>query len=379
MSLKGLSPEIERMLNDKDLDGLFKKVELDGYNNQKIRNEAIKALGLLKDPSAIEPLIRRLQKGRTLSVNLKWAILEFGEEAISPLIDLLSDENKVVRLKVAEILGGTRNIKAVEPLIQMLQDNDWLVRKEAVKSLGIIGDKRAIDALIPMLEDLFESIREEADMWLSRLGWQPEGSPPIPDIKALLANSDVEGLIEATAYKKDVKILAAAVDALGELRDPRAIVPLISLLGGDWNIHEYLGPHEKMVNALAKIGSPAVDPLITTLRDAKRSSDPYLDEDKNLRAGTARALGKIGDPKAIDELIPALWDKIPFVRLSAADALGAIGDPAVPRLIDIIDSYGSTAPRATARALKIVAGQDFKDNAAAWKRWWKEYRQSKGT
>ena len=371
MGLYDKNPEIKRMLKEKDLDGLFKKVELDGYENHAIRELAIAALGDLKAPSAIKPLIQRLKKGGKRSNFIKWALLEMGEEAVSPLIDLLFDENYVVRLRVTEILGETRNTKAVEPLIQMLKDH-WEVRKQAVISLGIIGDKRAIDSLIPMLED--ESIRVEADKSLYQLGWQPEGSPPIPDIKTLVANSDVEGLIEATAYEKDVKIREAAIDALGELRDPRAIAPLISLLGEDWG---YKSLSEKASDALAKIGSPAVDTLITTLRNAKRSSDPYFDEDKNLRGGTASALGKIGDPKAIDELIGALWDKIPFVRWNAADALGAIGDPAVPRLIGIIDQFGRNAPRATARALKIVAGQDFQDNAAAWKRWWKEYRQSK--
>jgi HEAT repeat protein len=143
---------------------------------------------------------------------------------------------------------------------------------------------------------------------------------PIPDIKTLVANSDVEGLIEATAFEGDAKIRVAAAEALGELRDPSAIAPLISLLNEKY--HVYNGPHQKAVDALGEIGSPALDILITTLKNAKRSDDPYFDEDANLRAGTARALGKIGDPKAIGELVGALWDKIPFVRWSAADALG---------------------------------------------------------
>ena len=362
MGLKDENPEIARMKDEKDLDGLFKKVELEGYDNHKIREQAIRALGEIKDPSAIKPLIRRLKKGGTPSKYIKRALLGMGEEAVSPLIDLLGDEKQVVRLRVINILGGTRNTKAVEALIQMLNVDDGWVRREAVISLGVIGDMRAIDSLIPMLEDKFDYVHKEADKSLYRLGWQPEGSPPIPDIKTLVANSDVEGLIKATAFEKDILIRIAAADALGEFSDPRAIAPLISLLKEDWPG----APYMNAVNSLAKIGSPAVEPLIQLLQDGNQ----------NIRAGTANALGKIGDTKAIDALISNLWDNIPFVRWSAADALGAIGDPAVPRLIDVLDRLGRHAPMATARALKKVAGQDFKDDAAAWKRWWEEYRQS---
>ena len=365
MSWKGYNPEIERMLNEKDLDGLFKKVELDGYENHDIREQAIRALGEIKDPSAIETLIQRLKKGGTPSNYIKWALLGMREEAVPALIELLLDEeSQIVRLRVIEILGGTQNTKVVDALIQMLNVDDRFVRSKAVINLGRIGDMRAIDSLIPMLEDTF--VREDAEKSLYRLGWQPEGSPPIPDIKTLVANSDIEGLIEATTFEKDIQIRRAAAEALGEFRDPRAIAPLISRLKEeDWPSPS----HMSTANALAKIGSPAVEPLIQHLKDGN----------KNIRAGTALALGKIGDTKAITGLISNLWDPIPFVRWSAADALGAIGDPAVPALLDLLDRFGRKAPRATARALKVVAGQDFKDDVDAWKRWGEEYRQRKGT
>jgi len=335
-----------------------------------ISDKKKKIYSINKEATAKENFFQIPESAKENLYRRMWGMpLVEGEEAVLPLIDLLDDENPVVRLRLAEILCGSANNARTQLLIQMLKDNDGRVRKQAVISLGTIGTERAIDSLIPMLEDVNEAIREEADKWLNHLGWQPE-----PDIKTLVANSDVEGLIEATAFEKDVKIRGAAAEALGELRDPRAIEPLISLLRVDWG---YKSLSEKASDALAKIGSPAVDTLITTLKNAKRSSDPYSDEDATLRGGTASALGKIGDPKAIDELIGNLWDIIPFVRWNAADALGAIGDPAVPRLIGIIDQFGINAPRATARALKIVAGQDFQYNAAAWKRWWKEYRQSK--
>ncbi|NTV00668.1 MAG: HEAT repeat domain-containing protein [Methanoregulaceae archaeon] len=50
------------------------------------------------------------------------------------------------------------------------------------------------------------------------------------------------------------------------------------------------------------------------------------DDDEVSRWKAAEALGRIGDPSAVDELISTLWDDDARVRLKAAWALGRIGD-----------------------------------------------------
>jgi HEAT repeat protein len=50
------------------------------------------------------------------------------------------------------------------------------------------------------------------------------------------------------------------------------------------------------------------------------------DDDEVSRWKAAEALGRIGDPAAVDELISTLWDDDARVRLKAAWALGRIGD-----------------------------------------------------
>jgi len=50
------------------------------------------------------------------------------------------------------------------------------------------------------------------------------------------------------------------------------------------------------------------------------------DDDEASRWKAAEALGRIGDPRAVDDLIGALWDDDARVRLKAAWALGIIGD-----------------------------------------------------
>lgn len=51
------------------------------------------------------------------------------------------------------------------------------------------------------------------------------------------------------------------------------------------------------------------------------------DDDEVSRWKAAEALGRIGDPRAVEELIGTLWDDDARVRLKAAWALGRIGDP----------------------------------------------------
>ena len=60
----------------------------------------------------------------------------------------------------------------------------------------------------------------------------------------------------------------------------------------------------------------AVDPLIEALKD----------EDSDIQARAAGALGDIGDERAVDPLIDALKDENSQVRSKVAWALGEIGD-----------------------------------------------------
>jgi HEAT repeat protein len=50
------------------------------------------------------------------------------------------------------------------------------------------------------------------------------------------------------------------------------------------------------------------------------------DDNEINRWKAAEALGRLGDPGAMEPLIDALWDDDPRVRLKAAWALGQVGD-----------------------------------------------------
>ena len=73
---------------------------------------------------------------------------------------------------------------------------------------------------------------------------------------------------------------------------------------------------EAAAKALGAIGDArAVEPLIAALKD----------ENKYVSQAAAKALGKIKDPRPVEPLIAALKDQYSWARAAAAEALGRLG------------------------------------------------------
>jgi HEAT repeat protein len=124
-----------------------------------------------------------------------------------------------------------------------------------------------------------------------------------------------------------------AVDALVKIGEP-AVEPLIRTLQ-DRNIKTW-AIHARTVDVLAKIGSQqAVDAVIKSIEDS--GLNPYV------RAAAARSLGQIKAENAADSLIDALKDESWIVRLNAREALLQIGEPTVEQVITALKDKNSTA------------------------------------
>ncbi len=54
--------------------------------------------------------------------------------------------------------------------------------------------------------------------------------------------------------------------------------------------------------------------------------EKLLDDNEGTRWNAAEALGRLGDPRAVEPLIDTLWDDDARVRLKTAWALGMLGD-----------------------------------------------------
>ena len=161
----------------------------------------------------------------------------------------------------------------------------------------------------------------------------PPLGPGDPDIGELKARRDIPGLISALRHPDtDVQWRAAA--ALGSF-GPEAIRELIAGLSTRHRAVK-LG----IIEALGEIRDPlAVDPLVSHLGDAS----------VEVRWEAALALGEIGDARAVAPLLPGLRDPDRYVRYGTALALGKLGwapagdEEAGYRLLGLQDWAGLTA------------------------------------
>jgi HEAT repeat protein len=224
----------------------------------------------------------------------------------------------------------------VEGLTKALKDRDWSVRREAAAALGDIGDAKAVEPLIQALK-----YEEKSPRLVTTAAWALSkiGAPTVdPLIRALEDKS------------KNVRL--AAVWALGEIKDSRAVGPLTQMVEPLIQTLEsrYLSVRGAAGGALKKIGgSKAAGPVVKALK--------Y--EDWDVRLAAAGALKQIRDSKAVEPLIQTLKGKGKDgdARLAAARALGEIRDPrAVEPLTQALKDEDSRVRKAAQEALEKLKG-----------------------
>jgi len=197
------------------------------------------------------------------------------------------------------------------------------------------------------------------------------------------AKGDVEGLIKALSdYLTNDRVRQAAADALGQIGDARAVAPLIAALGdrsGDVRataagalakigtpavppLIALLGGRGGLgyiaADALAKIGTPAVEPLIAALKHSEHG-------EYDVRKDLAWALGKIGDARAVAPLIAALKDRYDSVRDAALAALVQIGTSSVQPLTAALRDTDRSVRERAARALATIGWQPGQNETGA--------------
>ena len=134
--------DIEAMKKDHDVRGLIRLLD---HRNSDIRWRAADALGSL------------------------------GEAATEPLLKVLEFPKIHVRIGVIEALGEIKSPRSVDPLIHTLQtDGTSEVRWVAALALGEIGDIRAIPPLLVSLKDTDRYVRYGSAKALEQLGWSPQ-------------------------------------------------------------------------------------------------------------------------------------------------------------------------------------------------------------
>jgi HEAT repeat protein len=144
--------------------------------------------------------------------------------------------------------------------------------------------------------------------------------------------------------------------------------------------HDHIPYRVKAAEALGRIGDKrGVEPLIPLLSDSscdvqyvtarslgdlrdERAVEPLIaslrDPERWVRQAAAWALGEIGDPRAVEPIIVLLTDRKKEVRVVAAEALGRIADRrALGRLGQIENEDEEWEVRSAARsAVRTISG-----------------------
>src|SRR5580704_5111656 len=230
-----------------------------------IRSAALSALAKMDGPFDM-PLLVGMLRDPEIEVQNKAVdvvVKANHPETIKYLVDVLKDENEYARRAAVEVLNVVGTSKSVKYLLEVIADSDWWVRTRAADALGKIGGPRVVDAVLALIKDENQDIRR------------------------------------------------AAIEILNQTKDERAVAQLIEATrDADWWVSE------RAVDALAEIGSTKALPRFIDMLQGEAKSLPTV----------IRAIGKIGDQRSLESLLPMLSRPENEIKVETISALAKLAD-----------------------------------------------------
>jgi hypothetical protein len=291
------------------------------------------------------------------------AVLQLGrlanDKAVDLLIGALARLDGVARSAARE-LGKIRNDRALQPLVRLLGNPE--VSQAAAEALLSFGDK-AVGALLEVLSHGNGTAREIAATTLGELR----------DRRA------VEPLIQLMQTDDVYAVRTAAATALGQLKDARAVWVLVATL----QMRDETTPQRQVTLeqlraattlALRKIG----DPLATKPPTATASAQAAAQQVEQSLAGSGVHPRLVGDVKLLTnaemievmkELIGAS-EEISWAKLESREPLLAEHFKTYEQRMGIAELIGSELHRrGGSKLLKLVLEQHL-NNYSAISNWW---------
>jgi HEAT repeat protein len=216
----------------------------------------------------------------------------------------LSADDREVRRDAVMLLGAMHRPDASRVASAALTDPDEIVRATAAHAVLSLPADETVPLLVQLLNDKKEFVRREAAYALG----QTHSPKAVPDLTRVFGAD------------KEAGVRGAAAVALGEIGDSSAVVPLISALHHSIEGSKRSGHGENnefvlrsAVRALGQIRDRvAVSTLAGILTDKRSASD--------VKREAAFALGRIGDPSALDALDLAESSSDPYLSQIASEA-----------------------------------------------------------
>jgi len=292
--------EIEELKEEKEIGKL---IDLLQENEAQIREEAVKALGMIGSKEALPYLIERLKEDpdATVRANAALALSHFkSEECKTTLKEAAEDEDWEVRHDAAIAMRDFPDEEIKEKLCSLITDKEVEVRKKAIDSLGEMGDEDMISELKKYLE--YEELKKNAARAISNIGTEKALKP-----------------LEKIYHGGDQEMREIAVQGIKNIRSENANSILIDALEDEsWRIRE------EAAKILGYRGDVEHIPhLVERLED----------ENKYVVEAALRSVGTVDKDRALEAIKGKIDDEEPNVRIAAADALETIDIEKSARLL----------------------------------------------
>ncbi|MDD5222972.1 MAG: HEAT repeat domain-containing protein [bacterium] len=263
----------------------------------EIRLTVIEALGRIGKVSSLQPLLNVYRGGNK---QVKMAVLRAlghipDRSAWKFLSDCLQEGDADLKRVAAESLGEIADGRSVPDLVVLLDDQDWSVRNTAVRALRRIKDRRSVSRLIEKLKDPEDIIKREIISTLAEL----EARESVNMILPLIHNENLQlevlsaieklGVPDLPYYfdflkRSNTRLKGFLVDTLGRIREQGAVDYLANILAD-----EFYTVRMKAARALGEIGDRRAIPFLLKAR----KDDPSPDVQKE----AAWALTKLDERK----------------------------------------------------------------------------------
>ncbi len=349
-----------------------------------VRGAALRALGRIKDTTAIPALVDALGYPDTwLPPRISEILVSIGQEAAPSLKkELKSSQSESKRGLAAEILGCLEDKSAVMTLIDALSDISPEVRAKSATALGKLKDSGAVNVLLELLiSDPIPFVRVRVAQALGSIG-----HPAVIDyLVNVLKDPEwwvrvraVESLEQFGENAVSALLIALEDDDLEVRRRSAMALEKIGYVGKiieEYRQEEYKPEIKNILFLIARTGiieciSEKLNMedmnlqkrIVRILGDAKvmEASGILLELLSNTTEWTFKAriiesLGKIGTQEAVPRLIDCLKDDKYWVRRSAVEALGMLGSvDSVDEIAEILLDPSLHAREAALNALSSL-------------------------
>ncbi|MCB0218624.1 MAG: HEAT repeat domain-containing protein [Chrysiogenetes bacterium] len=363
-------PKVSRQFEGRERDNILGVARRAiASSDPELRRAGIDMAGRLADEESIGLLIPLLdtdsdadESGELLdeeeAAAAAQALMSIGAAVEEALVAAFTGLEAAGQILAMDVLGHVGSVRSGKLLVQLLDHEDVEINRAACDALGRIGDPRFADALIFQFQHPFASVRSAAQRALSRFPREvitpklrPLLSDPLSDVRAMAASTlgalqvqDAAGELKHLLVDPDNLVKQAAVFALAALEE-RQVGSLPLLLMGN-NDPVLRRSSAQVVGQLRD--RRAVEPLVYLLQ---------FDEDMWVRFQAARALGEIGmgesrDARAVEPMLDRLNDDVGLVRVAAAEALVRLtGEEYRDRLLPMAEDPDPDVRRALVRLL----------------------------